>query len=796
MQFSEQWLRQWVNPNNTTDELCEQLTMLGLEVDACKPVAGDFQGVVVGEVVTREQHPNADRLSYCQVNVGEEAPLSIVCGAPNVRQGLKVAVVKVGGVLPGDFKIKKAKLRGVESHGMICSQRELGLSEEHNGILELPADAPVGMDFREYYQLNDHMIDIDLTPNRGDCLSLRGISREIATLNNLELASPDKLDVTHQVESSITETFPITLSQEAACPRYVGRVIRNIDANAKTPLWMQERLRRSGFRCIQLLVDLTNYVLLELGQPMHAFDLQKLQGGIEVRYAKAGEKITLLDEQDITLKEDTLVIADEQGPQAMAGVMGGLDSAVDENTQHIFLESAFFAPSGISRASRQYGIQSDSSFRFERGVDFELQKIAVERYTQLLLEIAGGEPGPVVDVAVPEHLPKLADIMLRRDQIKRLLGIEIKDQQVEQILTGLGLTVASLEQGWQVSVPSYRFDLRIEADLIEELARLYGYESIPGCYMQGELKTPMQSESTLPHLRIQRLLVDAGYHEAVTYSFVDEKTQKLLDPERDTIALANPLASDMAVMRTTLWPGLIKALQYNLNRQVSRVCLFETGLCFIKEGDALSQVAKLGGVVAGSAHTMQWGQKTRGVDFFDVKGDIELLLLLSSLQHKVSWHPSEHPALHPGQSAALYHQGECIGLVGALHPSIVSELGLSLTPFVFELNLNILEKTTLPKYSAISKFPAVRRDLAVVIDQNISVAELEKKVLKFARHLLIKLRIFDIYQGEGIEFGKKSVAMGLTFQDPSRTLVDSEINEIIDRVVSGLQQDLNAILRA
>lgn len=792
MQFSEKWLREWVNPPITTDQLVDQLTMAGLEVDKVMPAAPAFSKVVVGHVVSTEPHPNADRLTVCKVTVGTDDVLDIVCGAPNVRADLKVAVVLVGGVLVGGLKVKKAKLRGAPSHGMICSARELGLSDEHNGIIELPEDAPIGQCFREYLQLDDACIDIDLTPNRGDCASVRGIAREIAAINALARVEP-----THAPQPvMIKDTVPVSVTATQACPRYVGRVIRGVNARAETPTWMQERLRRSGVRSIHPVVDVTNYVMLELGQPLHAFDLSKLANGLCVRMAKSGEKITLIDGKSIALTEQTMVIADDKQPQAIAGLMGGEASAVSDETHDIFLESAFFSPSGIALCARQYGFSTDSSYRFERGVDYRLQEMAIERSTELIVQIAGGKAGPIIECLSEADLPVPQPVVLRGDQIKRLLGISIDDGRIEKILESLGMLLEGKKSPWSVTPPSYRFDILQEVDLIEELARLYGYDNIPSRLMVAESVIPEQSESQLSHGRLLSLLESRGYHETITYSFVDEKLQQLVKLEEEPIALINPIASDMNVMRVSLWPGLLKVLQYNQNRQIQRVRLFEQGMCFWDQAGDWQQVVKLAGLASGSVHSLQWGEQERPVDFYDVKGDVMALLSLTRRAKDFRWVPESCPSLHPGQSASLY-LGDCrVGLVGALHPDIVRQLDLNQAPILFEVMMNAIDSHLIPQYRAISKYPAVRRDIAIIVDQSVLVEEIKEKIEISSGHLLNNVEIFDIYAGEGIELGKKSVALGLTFQEPSRTLVDEEINQVIDRVVDNLEHEFNAKLRA
>lgn len=792
MQFSEKWLRQWINPPVDTTQLTEALTMLGLEVDRAEPVAGEFSGVVVAEVVMREPHPDADRLSICRVNVGDEQLVEVVCGAPNVRQGLKVAFATVGGVLPGDFKIKKARLRGVESHGMICSSKELGMGDGIPGtIMELPLDAPIGMDFREYLTLNDYIIDIELTPNRGDCASVYGIARDLATHFQL----PVTLEIP-SVSAMHHEEFPISVSAKAECPHYVGRLFYGIQKDVITPLWMAERLRRSGFRLVHPVVDITNYVMLELGQPMHAFDLDKLSEKITVRLTEADESLTLLDGQTVKLSLGTLVIADTQRVLALAGVMGGEFSAVDANTQNIFVESAYFDPATVTLSARKLSLTTDSSYRFERGVDFTLQTKAMDRFTQLLQEICGGEPGSLTAVISAEHLPTRCPIPLRAAQISRILGIDIPANVVERILQGLGMSLQANEAGWLVTSPAYRFDVSIEVDLIEEIARLYGYNKLPTTTLHAPLKMPEQSSLRLPYLRLQQLLTDFGYSEAITYSFVDPNLQRYFDPEGNFLALVNPMAADMSVMRTSLWPGLVQALQYNLNRQSQRLRLFETGLCFIQQGETLTQVEKVAGLMAGSVHDLQWAESMRTADFFDVKGHVQQMFAAINRKQEVTWRQMDHPALHPGQSAALISGGSCIGYVGVLHPNLVAKLDLSIPPVLFEINMNSLITMRAVKYKNISKFPAVRRDLAIVIEEQISAELIENKIKQYGGHLLLEVKIFDIYQGDSIEAGKKSVALNLIFQDAERTLIDEDVNQLVQGVVVGLQQEFNAILRA
>ena len=791
MKFSEQWLREWVNPAISTEALAHQLTMAGLEVEAVDPVAGDFSKVVVGEVLKVEPHPDADKLRVCQVNVGAKAPLNIVCGAANVREGLHVPVAMVGAVLPGDFKIKKSKLRGVPSHGMLCSSKELGLSEQAEGLMELPTDAPLGEDVRVYLQLDDHSIELGLTPNRGDCLSLTGIAREVGVLNQAEISAPDM----PAQPAVIDDTFPVTLEAEGDCPHYVGRVIRGIDPTAQTPQWMQEHLRRSGLRSLGPVVDVTNYVLLELGQPMHAFDLGKLQGGIHVRHAVAGEKVTLLDEQTVELEAGTLVIADESAPVAMAGIMGGSASAVSDKTQDIFLESAYFNPLTIAGRARGYGLHTDSSHRFERGVAPDLQVPAMERATKLLLEIMGGKAGPVIEVTATEHMPVRATITLREARISRVLGASVPSDTVSGILSRLGMAVKRNKAGWQVTPPAFRFDLGIEEDLIEEIGRIYGYDNLPSSTPSVHLQMPARPEGRVELDRIKSMLVDLGYAEAITYSFVDPKLQQLLDPERDPIALANPISADMGVMRTSLWPGLVQAMQYNLNRQQNRLSLFECGLKFLKQDSEIKQEMMVAGVLTGSRNPAHWDMESESVDFFDIKGHVESLLDLTGLATEFRFQLELNPVLHPGQSAAIYRHDRVVGWLGALHPSVEQALGLSQGAYVFEIEAAALTEGRVPAFTPVSRYPSIRRDIALVVDQAVSADEVIDCIHLSASEYLTNIELFDVYVGEGIDSGRKSLALGLTLQDLSRTLKDNEVEQELEQILGILNKKLGATLR-
>lgn len=790
MKFSEQWLREWVQPEVNTEELAAQITMAGLEVDSIEPVAKAFSGVVVGQVISREQHPDADKLSVCQVSDGNET-FQVVCGAANVRAGLKIPFAKIGAELPGDFKIKKAKLRGVESFGMLCAEAELGLAETSDGLMVLPEDAPVGTDFRAYMGLNDSIIEVDLTPNRGDCLSVAGLAREVGVMNKAAVQGP----VINPVAPQIDDKTSIEVLAPSACPRYIGRVVKGINVAAATPLWMVEKLRRSGIRSIDVVVDITNYVMLELGQPMHAFDLKQVQGGIRVRMAEQGEKITLLDGQEITLKSDTLVIADHAKPLAMAGIMGGEHSGVSSDTQDLLLEAAFFDQLAMAGRARNYGLHTDSSHRFERGVDYNLPRIAIERATGLLLELCGGQAGPVVEVSNAAHLPKVASIHLRKARIAQMLTLELADDEVEDMLTRLGMQLEKVTDGWQVTAPSYRFDMAIEPDLIEEVARIYGYNRLPT--RTPKAATPLRSapEHLISVQDIRRQLVARGYQEAITYSFVEPKLQQLLDPAQQPLALANPISAEMSVMRTNLWAGLVAAARHNLNRQQTRIRLFETGLRFIQTPSGLTQQPVISGLICGSRLPKGWSNGQDAVDFFDLKADVEALLALQGGADDYQFAVAKHPALHPGQSASILKDGQEVGLMGALHPAVQAELGLKQTLFVFELEQQAVLTGKLAKFSSLSKFPEVSRDLAFVLEESVTWQQVDAGIREMAGEFLTELTLFDVYRGKGIEFGRKSLALGLTWQAPSRTLNDEEINSWVDAIITKLSDSLGAQLR-
>ena len=789
MQISEAWLRELVNPSITTDELVEQLTMAGLEVDSVTPAAAEFTGVVIGEVVAIELHPNADKLKVCQVAVGDDEPLQIVCGASNVRIGLKIPAALIGAVLPENFKIKKSKLRGELSFGMLCSEDELGLAKDSDGLMELAADAPVGTDIRDYLALNDKIIELDLTPNRADCLSVEGVAREIAVLNKMSWSTVEFIPTA----ISHDDVIAVTIEANKQCPRYLGRLINNVNSKAATPLWMQEKLRRSGIRSLGILIDVTNYVLLELGQPLHAFDADKLEGGITVRHSQKDEELLLLNDQTIKLDGVALVIADDKQALALAGIMGGESSSVTDSTQNILLECAFFTPIDLAGKARQFGLHTDSSHRFERGVDFSNQQRAIERATQLIIDIAGGDAGKIIDVTDNDSLPTRPAVTLRKQRIEKVLGICMPDDAVVAIFEGLGMQVESMTEGWDITPAGYRFDIAIEADLLEEVGRIYGYNNLPNSSLLMRSELGQSEEAILPLQRIEDLLVDKGYQEAITYSFVDEAIQNAIAPDDEFIRITNPISSELSVMRTTLWCGLLNAALYNTKRQQGRVRFFETGLRFLRNNDETIQERMLSGLVLGDAYSEQWAEKARKVDFFDMKGDLEALFHLNNTQ--VRYIKANNPTLHPGQSAEIHsEQGNILGVMGMLHPTLEKQLGFDTPVFLFELSLEQVLPKVIPQFEALSKYPSVRRDMALLVEEKVTVAELTHCIDQCGEPMIKDVLIFDIYRGEGVATGYKSVALSLILQNVLQTLTDSEIDAIFNKVLDALAR-INAKLR-
>ena len=792
MKISENWLRTWVNPAIDSDTLSDQLTMLGLEVDELVPAAKPFTGVVIGEVLTVVQHPDADRLRVTTVNIGSGEPLQIVCGAPNVRVGMKAPVATIGAVLPGDFKIKKGKLRGVESQGMLCGASEIDLEDKIDGLLELPADAPVGTNIREYLNLDDHVIDISITPNRGDCFSIRGVAREIGVINQLPVTAPE----IQEVAATIADQKQVVVTTDG-CPRYLGRVIKNVNTKAATPAWMEQALARSGIRQHSILVDITNYVLMELGQPLHAFDGGQVHGSVHVRQASANEKLVLLNEQEIELTEDVMVIADDVKALAIAGIMGGLSSSVTDETTEIFLESAFFAPLHIAGRARRYGLHTDASQRYERGVDFELPMIAMQRASQLIQTLAGGDFGPITVSEKTELLPKREAIELNQAQVDQLLGYQVPTAFITDALQRLGCDVTVTAEGkWTVVPPSHRYDMAIYQDLIEEVARIHGYDNIQISLPVIDVKLAKhQDQFELTQLR--QTLVTLGYQEAISFSFADLKLEKQLNSQVNPLALANPISSDLAVMRSTLLSSLIPCVQYNINRQQSRVRFFELGLRFdyqnAKSIEDLKQIPTLAMIAVGSKQIESWHGKAQVMDFFDLKGEVEEILAAGRVH--VEYVRSDREWLHPGQSAEILVDGKSVGYLGRLHPSLENALDLS-TTWIAELDQSAVLQTYVSNFTELSRFPSVRRDIALVISDKINVSEIQQLIEKTGGELLDSTWLFDVYTGQGVEQGKRSLAFALLWQHPSRTLEDAEIKSGMDHIIQVLEDTYQATLRA
>jgi len=790
MKFAESWLREHVETDASREELAARLTAIGLEVEDITVLGESLAGVVVAEIEACERHPEADRLQVCRVRAGSET-VQIVCGAPNARPGLKAPLAMVGANLPGGIAIKAAKLRGVESFGMLCSAKELGIDADASGLMELPADAPVGATLADYLGLPDASFELKLTPNRADCFSVRGIAFDVAAALGVQ-ARPFPIEPVAAVTDS---SLPIALDAGADCPRYCGRVIEGVDATVKTPLWMAERLRRSGIRPISFLVDVTQYVMLELGQPMHAFDRDTLKGPVGVRRAHAGEHLKLLDERTVTLDEGFLLITDAGHPVALAGVMGGFDTRVTEATRNVFLESAHFAPDAVVGRARRLGMHTDASHRFERGVDPALPRQALERATALIAGIAGGSPGPVLEAALDEHLLAPQPVRLRRARLSRVLGMQIADAEVERILAGLDMQVAAIDGGWQVTAPSRRFDIAIEEDLIEELVRIRGYEAVPTSLPTGEIRVAVPSETRIAESDLRRQLVARDFLEAVNFAFLDQQTLAHWDLTQDTLALANPLSAEIAVMRPALLPGLVAALRRGLDRQQDRLRLFELGRVFAKGGDWPVERRRIAAVACGRASAEQWGEATRAVDFHDLKGDLESLLALAGSPHAFSFHAGAPSWLHPGRAAVVRRDGELLGWVGHLHPRLLRALDVDEDVVAFELDLDLLQPRALPRARALSRFPSVRRDIAVVVPEQTPWSMLEASLRRALGERLHDWVLFDRYVGPGLESGYKSLAIGLILQDVSRTLTDSDADQAVAEGVAALEQDCGARLR-
>lgn len=782
MQFSEQWLRSMVNPALDTAQLGHALTMAGLEVEELTAVAPAFNRIVVAEILEASKHPDADRLQVCKVNVGGEI-LQIVCGAANARAGLKAPCALVGAELPG-ISIKQAKVRGVESFGMMCSAKELGIAAEANGILELPADAPVGQDIRDFLALNDHTYTLKLTPNRADCLSILGIARDVVAMTGAPMQAP----AIQAAAVASQQTRAVTVTAADACPAYYGRVVEGVNAQAATPDWMIRRLERSGIRSISALVDITNYVLLELGQPMHAFDLNLLQGDIQIRYAQAGEKLLLLNDSEISLKADDLVIADASGPVALAGIMGGKPSSVSDATQAIFLESAFFTPDAIAGKARRLGLSTDSSYRFERGVDFGNSLQALERATALVLEICGGKAGAITSSA--SQLPERKQVTLRYARLISVLGIDISTSQVGQLLSQLGFAYSETDSVFQVSAPSFRFDIAREEDLIEEVARLHGYEHIPALTPVASLAMLAAPEAQRHPDHLRDVMVQQGYQEVITYSFVDAAWERDLYANQQAIALKNPIASNLSVMRSGLWGGLLDTLSYNLNRQQTRAQLFEVGSRYQRQGQTYIETLTLSGLCYGHALPEQWGSAARQFDFYDAKAHVEALFAQA-----VRFMPEQHPALHPGQTARIYVAEQAVGWLGKLHPQWQQQYQLNQACFLFEIDANAIQRSQVPAYQEVSKFLPVRRDLAMVVEQNISAQDMINAIIDEKIPQLQTVKLFDVYQGKGVPENKKSLAFLVLMQDTGKTMVDEEVDAIVAQILKNWSSNFSASLR-
>ncbi len=792
MQFSEHWLRTFTNPLLDSAALGHLMTMAGLEVEEAEPVAPAFTGIVVAQIVEAEKHPNADKLKLCKVDAGTGELLQIVCGAPNAAVGMKVPCAKVGAMLPGDFAIKAAKLRGVESFGMLCSERELGLSDEHGGLYALPDDAPVGVDIREYLALDDTLFTIKLTPNRSDCLSLTGVAREVAALTGVALVRPEFAAVV----PTIDDRRAIVLDAPQACPRYCGRVLKGVDAKAPTPGWMKQRLQRSGIRSISALVDITNYVMLELGQPLHAFDNTRLKGAIHVRLPVEGEQVLLLNEQTVTPAADTLLIADEHCALALAGIMGGEESGITLETSEVFLESAFFAPDAIAGRARAYGFSSDASHRFERGVDFALARPALERATGLILEICGGAAGPVEEALAADALPARPPVRLRPARARRVLGIDMADDAMQALLERVHLEVSRDGDALLVSPPSFRFDIEIEEDLIEELARLHGYDNIPAVAPLGRLVMLDRSESDRSEWDVRHLLAARGFQEVVNFAFVEEAWERDFCSNEDPIRLANPIASQMSVMRSSLIPGLAANLVTNRKRQQNRVRVFELGRCFERKADGqpvagFHQPRRIAALAAGPVVPEQWGERSRTTDFYDLKGDLEALFA----PRELSFECLADPALHPGRAAVVMLDGRRIGVIGELHPIWVQRYDLGPAPVVFEVELDAALEAILPASGSVSRMPAVARDLALVVNQELSATRVLAVLREAAPSLVREISLFDVYHGKGIDPDKKSLAFSVLMQDTQRTLEDAEVEAAMSALLRHAELTLGARLR-
>ncbi len=787
MNISTTWLREWISPKVSDEVLAEQLTMAGLEVEGITSVAPYFEKVVVGHVLSCEKHPDADKLSLCQIDVGESEMLQIICGAKNIRTDLKVIVAIVGAVLPNGLKIKKAKLRGVASFGMICSESELGMADNSEGISELDAAAPIGQNIREYLNLDDNIIELDITPNRGDCFSVLGVAREVSANYLIDFELPNFAVISQGISSIAT-----SVSNTIACPKYLTRSILGIDNSVQTPQWMADKLMRSGQSLHSPVVDITNFVLMELGQPMHAFDADKVQGAIEVRNAKLGEKVELLNESTVELKDDTLVIADDNSVLAIAGVMGGLTSATQDNTNNILLESAFFEPVSIAGKARNYGLHTESSLRFERGVDFGITEIAMDRATQLIIEICGGKASDVKACIDKSALPKLPAINITQEKIQKVLGFELDSDWITEKFQSLGFEInQQSNNSWRITPPSFRFDIRIPADLIEELARLYGYDKLPVQKLSLDANINVIAEAQIDKYEVMQSLVARGYQEVITYSFISEKYHDLISPEAKKIVLSNPISAELSTMRSSLWAGLLQTLESNQRRGHSDARFFEIGLCFAGV-EASKQSNKLAGIITGNRFDAQWSGEPTPVDFFDVKADLESILALTGA--KFIFVAGEHSALQKGQTAKIVLDGKQVGWMGALSPVVAKELSLPKC-YLFEIDLDTVLTGKIAQYTAFSQYQQAQRDIALILDESIPVSELMDSIEALQQSNFVGVSLFDLYAGENIELGKKSVAFSLSYQSLEGTLSDDEVNGKVDEVLALMNDKFSAVQR-
>ncbi|MEM1263634.1 MAG: phenylalanine--tRNA ligase subunit beta [Pseudomonadota bacterium] len=789
MKISLSWLREWVPDAPDAQELAERLTLAGLEVDSVTTIGEGMDSFFVAEVLAVEPHPNADRLRVCQVSVADGQPLQIVCGAPNARAGMRSILATTGAVMPNGMKIRRSKLRGVESQGMLCSASELGLGDDHDGIVDLPADAPVGSDAAEYLNLPDVVIDIDITPNRGDCFSVLGVAREVAAFSGYRLAEPA---LAEPIPAS-SATMAVELQESDACTRFASRLVEGVDPSAETPRWMAERLQRAGLRSINPVVDVTNYVMLELGQPLHAYDADKISGSLVVRRATPGEPLVLLDEKAVELTDDIVVVADQSGALGMAGVMGGLSTMVTDATTRVLFEAAFWTPEWIAGRARRFGLHTDAATRFERGVDPAGQARAVQRATELLLSIAGGTTGPLQDEVHASHTTSRAPIELPWQRIEQLLGIAIDNDVVVGLLDRLGLDSEARSDGVLVTPPTYRFDLAIAEDLVEEVARVYGYDEIPAATALLEAPLKVASESATPLDRLRDLLVARGFYEVLTYSFVNPELALLCDGQSTELALSNPISADLAVMRRSLLPGLLTAAAANRARQHERLRLFEIGTCFEAGTDSAVETVRVGGFMSGRRSLEGWTEAAEVVDFFDIKSVVNALV--GRRAGELEWTTSAHPAFHPGQSADVQLGGHSVGRVGRLHPRVANKLDLDHGSYFFELAAALVSKVPLPESTPVSRYPSVRRDIAILVGEDVAAATVMAIIRRAIPARLRHVVLFDVYRGKGVEPGLKSLAFGLILQETSRTLIDEEADSAVRAATDALSDQLGATLR-